>query len=129
MNQYKKEFIVRGIKIIDIGYITAVYFTLGILLATLCDKYFGTFDETKEKKKPLGQSIAELLLYLWFIGIVVYIVRNIVPLIPFPLEGIYGFQHLKVKEVTSASMFTIAFILFQEHYQHKLKYIVSSISS
>ena len=34
---YKKELIVRSIKILDIGYITAIYFILGIILAKLCD--------------------------------------------------------------------------------------------
>jgi hypothetical protein len=129
MNYYKKEFIVRGIKIIDIGYITAVYFTLGIIMATLSDKYFGVFNEKEEKKKPIGQSVIELLLYLWLFGVIIYIVRNVIPLIPFPLNGIYGFDHLKVKEVTSAGMFTIAFLLFQKHYQAKLKYIVSVLST
>jgi len=31
--------------------------------------------------------------------------------------------------VTSAGMFTIAFLLFQKHYQAKLKYIVSVLST
>jgi len=122
---YKKEIIVRTIKILDIGYITAVYFILGILMAKLCDNRLGPFDENKEKKKSIYQSIFELILYLWFIGVVIYIVRNVVPLIPFPLNGIYGFDHLKVKEVTSAATFSLAFIYFQQHYQDKIKYIFS----
>ena len=124
---YKKEIIVRSIKIIDIGYITAIYLILGIYGARICDKYFGKFNIDDEKKKPLYKSIIEIILYLWFIGVVIYIVRNLVPLIPFPLNGIYGFDHLKVKEVTSAATFAIAFIYFQEHYQSKLKYIFSRI--
>jgi hypothetical protein len=125
---YKKEIIVRGIKIIDIGFITAIYMSLGIILAKMCDIHFGKFDENVEKKKPLWKSIVEIMLYLWFVGVVIYIVRNIVPLIPFPLNGIYGFDHLKVKEVTSAGVFSIAFVYFQEYYQEKLKYIYSRIA-
>ena len=124
---YKKEIIIRSIKIIDIGYITAIYITLGIIGARLCDKYFGKFNIEHERKKPLYKSIIEMILYLWFIGVVIYIVRNVVPLIPFPLDGIYGFDHLKVREVTSAATFAIAFIYFQENYQSKLKYIFSRI--
>jgi hypothetical protein len=123
----KKEFIIRSIKILDIGYITAIYIILGIVLATICDRNLGKFDEKTENNKPLYQSIIELILYLWFIGIVVYIVRNLVPLIPFPLNGIYGFDHLKVKEVTSAALFSFAFMYFQYNYQDKIKYVVDKL--
>jgi hypothetical protein len=124
---YKKELIVRSIKILDIGYITAIYFTLGLILAKLCDKKLGKFDEKKASKKSIFQHMFELFLYLWFIGVVIYIIRNLVPLIPFPLEGVYGFKHLKVKELTSATVFSIAFMYFQVYYQNKIKYIFSKI--
>ena len=124
---YKKELIVRSIKILDIGYITAIYFILGIILAKLCDKHLGKFDEKKANKKSIFQHVIELILYLWFIGVVIYIIRNLVPLIPFPLEGVYGFKHLKVKELTTATVFSISFMYFQVYYQNKIKYIFSKI--
>jgi hypothetical protein len=123
----KKEIIIRSIKIIDIGYIIAIYLILGVLGAKLCDKYLGVFDEDKEEKRPLYKSIIELILYFWFLGVVIYIVRNVIPLIPFPLDGIYGFDHLKVKEVTSGATFTFAFLYFQVYYQKKIKYIFSKL--
>lgn len=124
---YKKEIIVRSIKILDIGYITIIYFILGLILAKICDKKLGKFDEKKASKKTIFQHIFELILYLWFIGVVIYIIRNLVPLIPFPLEGVYGFKHLKVKELTSATVFSISFMYFQVYYQNKIKYIFSKI--
>ena len=124
---YKKEIIVRSIKILDIGYITTIYFILGLILAKICDKKLGKFDEKKASKKTIFQHIFELILYLWFIGVVIYIIRNLVPLIPFPLEGVYGFKHLKVKELTSATVFSISFMYFQVYYQNKIKYIFSKI--
>ncbi len=110
------------------GYVTMIYFVLGIFLAKICDKCLGNFDIEKEEKKPLYKSIIEFLLYIWFIGVVIYIVRNIIPLIPFPLDGMYGFKHLKVKEVTSGSVFAISFIYFQTHYESKIKYISSKLN-
>lgn len=124
---YKKELIIRSIKVLDIGYITALYLILGIILAKLCDAVFGEFNESKEEKKPIWQIVVEVCLYAWFIGVVVYIVRNLVPLIPFPLNGLYGFEHLRVKEVTSASAFLVTFVTFQENYNKKLKYLHSKI--
>jgi len=47
--------------------------------------------------------------------------------IPFPLNGIYGFNHLKVKELSTATIFSIVFIYFYQYYQSKVKYILSKI--
>jgi hypothetical protein len=123
-----KEIIIRMIKLFDIGYITTIYVILAIILAKICDKYFGEFDAVSEEKKPLSQSIAELILHLWLIGIIIYFARNLVPLIPFPLNGIYGFNHLKVKELTSASIFSIVFIYFYRYYQNKAQYILIKLN-
>ena len=36
-----KEAIIRSLKVLDIGYITVIYFILGITLAKLFDKLYG----------------------------------------------------------------------------------------
>ncbi len=124
---YKKEIIVRGIKIIDIGFITAIYSFLGIILAKICDNVNGEFDTKKENKKPVWRIMLELILYLWFIGIVIYVVRNVIPLIPFPLEGIYGFKHNNVKELLNATIFSITFFYFQKYYQDKIRNLLTRL--
>ena len=53
---YSKEIIIRIIKLLDIGYITTIYVILAIILAKLCDKKLGKFDEKKASKKYLGNS-------------------------------------------------------------------------
>lgn len=122
---FEKEVLIRSIKILDIGYLAVIYFVLGIVLAKLYDAILGEFDANEEKKKSLLRSILEVICYLWFIGVLLYIVRNVVPLIPFPLDGVYGFKHLRLKEVTSDTLFVISFVQFQKYYQDKIKYIIS----
>jgi K+-transporting ATPase A subunit len=116
-----KNVIIRGIKIVDIGFITAIYLTFGLVLAKLCDHILGEFDEEKEKQKPLWQVLIELFFYLWFIGVVVYVVRNVVQLIPFPFHGVYGYDHFRVKELINAVIFFTTFLNFQDYYQKKIK--------
>jgi hypothetical protein len=116
-----KEVVIRSIKILDIGFITAIYLTLGIVLAKLCDRVLGELDEEKENQKPLWQVFIELFFYLWFIGIVVYVVRNVVQMIPFPFHGVYGYDHFRVKELINAVIFFVTFLHFQEYYQKKIK--------
>jgi len=124
---YKKEIAIRTIKIIDIGFITSIYLVCGIVLARLCDIYLGEFDAEAENKKPRWITIVELILYFWFLGIIIYIVRNIVTLIPFPMNGIYGFQHEKVKELSGDTTFVVTFVYFQNYYQKKLQNIFSRL--
>ena len=69
-----------------------------------------------EKMSNLNFTI-DFLSYIWLIGVIIYIARNIFPLIPFPFDGIYGFDHNKVKEVTSASVFSIFIITFNQRMQ------------
>jgi hypothetical protein len=125
MNQ--KEIRIRSIKILDIGFITAIYLTLGIVLAKLCDRVLGEFDEEKEDKKPLWLVLTELFFYLWFIGVVIYVVRNVVPLIPFPFHGVHGYDHFRVKELINAVVFVIMFMNFQTYYQKKIKYVLNRL--
>ena len=118
---YKKEIIIRSIKIIDIGYVTAIYLVLGLYFATFVDSYF-ILNEQKESMKSHWQILFEIIYFSWMIGILSYGVRNIVPIIPFPLDGIYGFNHKLVKEVLSDSAFLFSFLYFNKFYQKKLKF-------
>jgi len=122
-----KELVIRSIKVLDIGFITALYLTFGIVLAKLCDKVLGEFDEEKEHQKPLWQLLIELFLYLWFVGIVVYVVRNVVQMIPFPFHGVYGYDHFRVKELINAVIFFVMFLHFQEYYQKKIRYLFTRL--
>jgi hypothetical protein len=98
---------VRGIKILDIGFIAAMYFIIGLIASKLFDKLFGTFDPKKEEKKHIIQISLELIGMIWLIGVSTYVVRNLAEFIPFPFDGILGFKHSKVKELTSASVYTL----------------------
>ena len=122
-----KDVMIRSIKILDIGFITAIYLTFGLVLAKRCDRILGEFDETKENKKTLWQLLIELFFYLWFIGVIVYLVRNIVQLIPFPFHGVYGYDHFRVKELINAVIFFVTFLQFQEYYQKKITYLFTRL--
>lgn len=42
-----QDLLMRGIKIIDIGYITVIYMAFSFFFALLTDKIMGKFDEKK----------------------------------------------------------------------------------
>lgn len=123
----KKEGIIRGIKIVDIGFITVIYFALGYSMAFLVDEWFAKiFGDNKKKSK--WRLIGEVLIQVIAIGILTYIMRNLVELIPFPLDGILGYDHLRVKELKSGAVFTVFMVMFSYNMQDKLLHLRSILT-
>ena len=122
-----KEIKLRSVKIIDIGYITIIYFVTAVILAKLFGKLYGKFDEKKEDKKTFLLRTLELAGMMWIIGVVTYIVKNVVELIPFPLDGVYGFNHMLMKELKMGAVFTFVFLFFEDHFKSKLTYYYNSL--
>ena len=119
------DIVMRSIKIIDIGYITALYFIAGyyaaILLDTVFNKYFGNAETNKTYSKT--KLIVYIIIEIAIIGIISYILRNLIQMIPFPLDHYNGFDHMKVKEVSSGTLLTVTMILFQSNVQNKIIYL------
>lgn len=122
-----KEFIFRAVKICDIGFVTIIYFILGVTFAKLFDLLYGKFDENREKYKSKIIQTLELIGIMWVYGIVIYMVRNVVEIIPSPLDGIGGFEHHRLKELKSAPVFVFIFLYFQTYFLSKLKYYYKNI--
>ena len=112
----------RTIKILDIGYITIIYFILGLLISRFFDSYLGKFNKLNDDKKHVARVGAELIVMIWAIGTIVYLTRNVVELIPSPFDGLYGFNHLQVKELGSAAVFTMLVLSYTYHFAAKLDY-------
>lgn len=119
----KREAVVRSIKIFDIGILTIVYFTIGYFSSWLVNKIYFSFDPNEPHSKIL--LFLEICGQLFVIGTLVYIIRNIVSAIPFPLEGIFGYQHTRVRELYSGGA-ALAFGIFyaQENIKDKLNYVL-----
>ena len=123
MNNVTKDIIIRFIKIMDIGYITAIYFILALVVALSIDKILGPFDDEKNDKKSTLRIIFELILQMWMFGIFIYLSRNLVEIIPSPFNGVYGFKHDKVKELHQPFVFSIILIWNSHYFINKVAYL------
>jgi len=125
---FENDVLMRSIKILDIGYITVIYVVFSIVIASFVDNIIGKFDEKKESKKPIWRILIEMILAIWFYGVLIYIVRNLVELIPFPLNGYEGFEHKRVKELGNATVFTFTFLIFCDYFKSKISFFYNIIS-
>ena len=120
------EILFRIIKIIDIAYIAILYFVFdyfpGYYLNSFFEYAYGTNYATKSNNELIGEVLVQVIC----ISIISYIGRNVVQMVPFPLDGINGFVHSRVKELASGAFFTVFIIMFQYSMQDKLVYIKNS---
>jgi hypothetical protein len=127
MVNYTTEIVIKLITIINLGFIVILYLLLAFFFSKLIDKIEEPDNLEIIKKKPIYMLILEIILFFWMVSIILYIVWNITPMIPFPLDGIMGYDHLKVKELHLASLFTFILFFLQKNYKLKLDYVYSKI--
>jgi len=82
---------------------------------TLCP-----FSAAEADKKTTRRLMGECIADIWLSGSIVYLTRNVVERVPFPLDGVAGFVHGKVKELTNAVVFTFVFMYYQKNLRDKL---------
>lgn len=123
-----KKLLYRVAKILDIGFVSILYIVFAIITSKLYDNFLGEFNKEEADKKGIYRNVLELFGMFWVYGIIIYVVRNIVKLIPFPLDNVDGFQHNTLKDLQSATMFTVVFFYFQKHIKVKMQYVFDSMN-
>lgn len=109
-----------AVKLGDIGYVTLLYFVFAMLFARVFEMLYGTKTPEEYMKMPLWRLTADTIFHIFILGVIAYVLRNIVALIPSPLDGIAGFQHARLKELHGGFMLHILMILFQQSLIDKL---------
>ncbi len=117
------ELVIRSIKILDIGYVSVVYFVLAFIVSKAIDNMYGKFDPIEAKKKPRIYLYMNVIFHFFLLGITTYFARNIVELIPFPFDGVRGYDHYRLKELASASLFSVILVYYQTNLHAKLSYL------
>jgi hypothetical protein len=119
----------RIIKILDIGYVTLIYFLLAIYCAVLMDKLYGEYNEKDERNKSTFRKTMDLVGMIWLNGIIIYVARNVVPLIPSPFNNINGFSHSRLKELKSAYVFDFVLIYTQKTLVKRMEIFFDTVKS
>jgi hypothetical protein len=120
INDKKKQFIIRTIKIVDIAYIFSFYALAGFFCSLFINKIFPTYTKEKYSKYSKAKLIVEICLQFASIGVMVYLIKNLFELVPFPFDNIYGYKHKSVKELQSALPLIYTILYFQDNLKDKL---------
>lgn len=115
------------LKMFDIFLLTVYYFIAAFYISTGVDYFMGRYESGDDKLKPTWKLFLEAIWYTFVLLFVFYIVRNIVSMIPFPLEGLFGFRHELVKEKGGDVVFVFILFFYQEYYTKKLNYLYKRI--
>jgi hypothetical protein len=114
---FNSDYHITIIKIISILFISILYSIIGILIAYTTDNY--VFDSYKISVNPIEMDklslfmiIAQTTIIIGSLSVLSYIGRNIVELIPFPLNGYDNFDYFRVKEVASGALLTVIIFTF-----------------
>jgi hypothetical protein len=116
-----------AVKLLDIGLVTMYFFVLGMISAKLFDSFIIWLNGEDYENTPLWRLSLEIIAQLIFVGILAYVLRNIVEMIPFPLNGVAGFQHSRLKELDGGEVLAIALIVFQINIYDKIVVFVNRI--
>ena len=121
----KKDLIMRSIKLLDISLLGIYYLFGGIIVSLMIDKLFPEFDESVYSQKSSIEIFLEICLNISSMMIVVYILRNIVERIPFPLDGLFGYDHSRVIEIKGGILIAFAVITFQHNFKNKVTFLIN----
>lgn len=115
-------------KIIDIGLVTVYYFVFGFFISWGLDSLLGKFNEDDYKDKGIAELTIGILLQLFLLGVVIYALRNIVGAIPYPFEGLGGYEHARLKELDGGVVLAFVIIFFQKNLNDKIIYLKKRIT-
>ncbi len=113
-----------------IAYVTTIYFFIGIFVARAFDMAYGEFrkeDYIKDGKVRKLYLTASLIAHVIVYALVFYFLRNVVERIPFPLEGLGGYEHHRLKELEGGPIMEFVGLLFQRHLKEKVGFFMEGV--
>lgn len=130
-NEFKLFSEITFIKSLAIVYITVIYAIGGVWLASFADRkilrpYYHTHEEDEEIST--GKHFQETIVILSVLGVLAYVGRNVLQKIPFPLDGLLGFDYMRVPEVVTGGLLGWTMFIFSGVLDKKIKIINERLS-
>ena len=118
----------RAVKLLDISYLSAIYYVAALYLSVYVDGMYGKFDTAAADKKSTARLIVEVCGQIAVMMSVFYIVRNAAEFVPSPFHGVAGLDHYRLKELAGGTIFIIMFMFYQRNFKARAEYLYNRIS-
>jgi glucan phosphoethanolaminetransferase (alkaline phosphatase superfamily) len=121
--KYTREFVIA--KTADLALVSVYYFifaTIASITMNLLSQFYEKYtNDSKDVMKSLPRLSFEVFANIFFILFVFWIIRNVVEIIPFPLEGYGGYTHNRVSLPTVLLLTSITMLFFQTTLMDKIR--------
>lgn len=121
LNEFEDSIGIVIVKMLAILYVGILYVIFGTYITTMIDEhgFMDMFIDNHDHKDSVFKLIFETAFVVAILAVFAFIGRNLIQLIPFPLDGLFGFDYKDVKEVQTGSillvfMFTFSSVLFNK---------------
>ena len=129
IDEIDDSYFIRDIKMIDISLLGVYYLICGIISAIIINKIFQEIEQSRGDNKEESNSYKafRIILRTALIMISAYLMRNIVREIPFLLDGYFGYEHLRLKEMNGGVIIAFSIIALQPEYRKDIQSLASTI--
>ena len=124
---YGRTLILLTIELLDSLLLSTIYFIIGFFTAIGIDAFFGKFDSYDDQDKSTLRLLLEAIIYTTVLLFFYYIIVTAVNYIPFPFDGIYGFEHSDLKAQSAGVIFVFVLFYYQNYYTDKLTFLHNRI--
>ena len=107
------------VKTLGSAWVGAICFMFAFLVSTFLDKFTPPLDKSKSK----ARIFTEVTIQFGIIGSIVFLARHMIKNVPFPADGLYGYEHSSLGELRSLPLLVFIFMFFQTKTQEKMRYL------
>jgi hypothetical protein len=106
-------------KTIGSAWVGALCFVIAYVISSALDRITSRLDKSKTRTR----IFLEVFLQFAIIGAIGYGSRNLIKIIPFPVDGWSGYKHTELAELRSIPLFVFIFMFFQVKTQEKMRFL------
>ena len=107
------------VRTLGVAWVGVLCFVFAFFVSRLVDNFTPKLD----KAKPKWMTFLEVCVQFGIVGMIVYGARIFIKKVPFPLDGISGYEHSALGELRSLPLLVFIFMFFQVRTQEKMKFL------